>query len=362
MSDPVDVLILGTGNFAARILFDLAATAESLTVAVAGRNRLRLDWLRSAANARAHIFDRQARCTAHPLDLSQDGASEALLGELRPAVTVQAASLQPAAVIAGAGNAWTQLVAEGGLSATAVFQARLSVRVARALALAHPAGRLVNCCFPDVVNGIVAAAGLPIACGIGNIAILAHAFAAALPDLPRGDLKVLAHYQTIAPWRRPPDERSGPLPRVWIGGAEIADVLARFAAVQLTPEPVIDISGASGVPLIRALARGVDWTGHAPGPNGLVGGYPVRCHAGEVELDLPPELNGDEAVSWNAAFEARNGLAIESGQVRYAGRLYDLLRAVSPTLAEGFPICDIDAVYDEMAALRNRLEAQRSLG
>jgi hypothetical protein len=132
--------------------------------------------------------------------------------------------------------------------------------------------------------------------------------------------------------------------------------------VQLTPEPVIDISGASGVPLIRALARGADWTGHAPGPNGLAGGYPVRCHAGAVELDLPPGLNDDEAVSWNAAFEAQNGLAIESGQVRYAGRLYDLLRAVSPTLAEGFPICDIDAVYDEMAALRNRLEAQRPLG
>src|SRR5262249_48107343 len=132
-------------------------------------------------------------------------------------------------------------------------------------------------------------------------------------------------------------------------GAEIDDVLTRFAAVQLTPEPVIDISGASGVPLIRALAQGPDWTGHAPGPKGLPGGYPVRCHAGEVGLDLPPGLSREEAVRWNTAFEVQNGLIVEDGRVRYTGQLYDRLRVVSPTLAGGFPVGDIEAVYDEMA-------------
>lgn len=363
MADPVDVLVLGTGSFAARILFDLAATtAEPLRVAVAGRNRLRLDWLRTAANARADIFARPVRCTGHAIDLLQDGAAEELLRELRPAVTVQAASLQPASVIAGPGNAWTQLVAEGGLSATAVFQARLSVRVARALQQVHPAGRLVNCCFPDVVNGIVAAAGLPVACGLGNIAILAHAFAGAAPEQPPGVLKVLAHYQTVAPWRRPPAERTGPLPRVWIDDTEIVDVLDRFTAVQLTPEPVIDISGATGVPLIGALARGSNWAGHAPGPNGLPGGYPVRCRDGRIELDLPSGLAREEAVRWNASFEQKNGLVIEAGRVRYTGRLYERLHPTSPALAEGFAVGDIDSVYDEMAALRSLLETQSSLG
>src|SRR4051794_1530883 len=44
-----DILIFGTGNFAGRIALDLAATAsEPVTVALAGRNRERLDWLRTA--------------------------------------------------------------------------------------------------------------------------------------------------------------------------------------------------------------------------------------------------------------------------------------------------------------------------
>ncbi len=362
MTDSIDILVLGTGSFAARILFDLAATTTApLTVAVAGRNRERLDWLRSAANARADIFGRPIRCVGRALDLLQQDATAELLRRDRPAVIVQAASLQPASVISATGDAWSQLVAEGGLSATAVFQARLSMRVARAVQRVHPPGRLINCCFPDVVNPLIAAAGLRVACGIGNVAILSHAFAGSLPGHEPGSLRVLAHYQTIAPWRRPIAERAGALPRVWLGDEEVADVLGRFAEVRLTPEPVIDISGASGVPLMQAMALGTDWVGHVPGPSGLPGGYPVRYRAGELELDLPGSLSRVEAVAWNAAFEAANGLVVEGAAARYTGRLHDRLHRASPALADGFPVSEIDAVYDEMVALRTRLQVRPSL-
>ena len=362
MTDAIDILVLGSGSFAARILFDLAATTTApLTVAIAGRNRGRLDWLRTAANARADIFGRPIHCVGRAIDLVDADAIAELMQRDRPAVIVQAASLQPGSVISATGDAWGQLVAEGGLSATAVFQARLSIRVAHALQSAHPAGRLINCCFPDVVNSLIAAAGLPIACGIGNVAILAHAFAGALLDGEPHSLKVLAHYQTIAPWRRPKAERAEPLPRVWINDDEVPDVLNRFAEVQLTPEPVIDISGASGVPLIQALAAGTEWVGHAPGPNGLPGGYPIRLGASGVDLDLPGSLTREEAVRWNASFEAANGLVVENGRARYTGRLHDRLRRASPSLAEGFAVAEIDTVYDEMVALRTRLQSRTTL-
>ena len=53
MSDKADILLFGTGNFAGRIALDLAATAaEPVTVVIAGRNVQRLEWLRTAGNAR----------------------------------------------------------------------------------------------------------------------------------------------------------------------------------------------------------------------------------------------------------------------------------------------------------------------
>jgi hypothetical protein len=351
-----DILLLGTGGFAQRIACDLAATTNApLELTCAGRNALRLAWIKTAAAARADMFARPVRITTHALDIAGDGLAE-LLARLRPAVILQAASLQAAAVIAGEGNAWTRLVRDGGLSATAVFQAVLTSRVARAVGEASPQSRLVNCCFPDVVNGIIAAMGLPVACGIGNIAILAHAFAGALESASKPKLQVLCHYQNIAAWRRPLAQRFPPAARVWLGGQEVDDVYSRFAAVQLTPEPVIDISGASGVTLALAMVKQRDWSGHAPGPHGLPGGYPVTLRGGRLELELPDAIDAAAAIAWNAGFEEASGLVVDAGgRARYTGRLHDMLRQESRDLAAPFHVADLEEVSRAMVALRGAL-------
>ena len=327
-----------------------------MRVAVAGRNRERLSWLRTAGNARAVVFGTPARFTALEADLAQHEAAERAIQACRPRLVVQAASTQGSAVIASVGDAWSTLVAEGGLSATALFQAHLTLLVAQAV----PAGcQFINCCFPDVVNTILAARGLPVACGTGNVSILASAFAGALDARAPGAVQVLAHYQAIGAWRRPPAQRQGRTARVWHDGTEIGDVFAHLAAVQLTPEPAIEISGAAGVPLMLAMVAGTPWRGHAPGPNGLPGGYPVAWTGTTLELDLPPGLTRKEAVAWNARFEAENGLVIHpDGRGEYTGALREALHRASPDLAGGFAVQDLDAAYQAMLALRQRLQAQ----
>ena len=349
------ILLLGTGAFAARIAFDIAASARvPVGIVIAGRNQRRLDWLRTAANARAAIFGTPARFATQAVDLLQDDAPARLVAAQRPAVVVQAASVQTSAVIATVGDAWSRLVAEGGLSATAVFQAVMSEAVARAVRDVHPAAQFVNCCFPDVVNGMLTALGLPVTCGTGNVAILANAFAGVLE--PPSPLHVLAHYQNLAPWRRLAADRGGPPPRVWLDGQPVVDVFERFKTVMLTPEPAIEISGAAGVPLILAMAAGQDWHGHVPGPLGLPGGYPVRWHNGALAIDLPPGVSRTDAVNWNAAFEAASGLVMSGTRVTYTGRLQEKLHAVSPALAAGFDMADLTAAHTAMDELRSRLQ------
>jgi hypothetical protein len=357
MARSADILVFGTGNFAARMVFDVAATALApVSVAIAGRRPERLAWLRTAGHARAAMFGRPVTIGTVKADLSSPDAAADVIAKLEPRVIVQAASVQAGSVISRQDDAWSRLVAEGGLSATAVFQALLTARVARGLQQTGLGADLVNCCYADVVNGLIAALGLPITCGVGNVAILATAFAGELGLAKYRQLKVLAHYQTIGPWRRPPEQRHGPVPRVWVDGLEVRDVLAAFAGVQLTPEPVIDISGASGVPLLQAMAAGADWSGHVPGPCGLPGGYPAALTNGELDLDLPAGLGREEAIRWNARFEEEHGLVVgPDGRARYTGSLREKLRVHSPELAEGFAVTDLDSVYREMEALRARL-------
>jgi hypothetical protein len=359
MTTPIHIAIVGTGAFAARILFDLAATAGAPTrIAVIGRNTERLAWLVTAARARGHMYGRPVSVMACRVDGIETAPLADVLDRLLPKVVLQAASLQSGAVIARQGNAWARLVASGGLSASAVFQCVLSARVARGCRDAVPGAAFVNACFPDVVNTMIAAMDLPVTCGIGNIQILAHAFAGTLAGEAASELRLLAHYQNLAAWRRPLAERQGANARAWIGDRETADVLARFAEVQLTPEPVIDISGAAAAPLMMALAHKLEWRGHAPGPAGLPGGYPVRAANGALELDLPAAMTQEAAVAWNLAHEETGGLVVDgAGRARYTGRLETALASHSPELARGFHVRDIEAAHDAMQQLRTRLQS-----
>lgn len=353
---PIDILVTGTGTFAARIVFDIAATAKRpVQVRIAGRNRARLEWLTTASNARAKIFGTPARFDSAEADLLSVDAAARLLAAAQPRLIVQAASVQTSSVIAQTGNAWTRLVAEGGLSATAIFQAVISRNVGKAIKATGQNAALINCSFPDVVNGMLVAMGHPILCGTGNVAILSSVFSGS-GIVPEGaDLKVLSHYQNLMSFRRAPSERSGETARVWVDNREVRDVFALFAGVKLTPEPVIDISGASGVPLMLAYVAGERWRGHVPGPNGLPGGYPVVLDAGEMKLDLPPDLGRDAAISWNETFERRSGLIVEKGKAIYTGRLQECLRAYDPDVATGFDLADFDAAYAAMSRLREEL-------
>lgn len=355
-----DIVLCGTGSFAARILFDLAATApRGLSVAVVGRDAAQLAWLRTAARARADMFGTGVLVTDHACPDLSTATMAPLLAELRPRVVANTASIQGGRNMAARPDGWTRLTQQAGLGISAALQARLSLDIAAAVATAAPQAAFVNCCYPDVVNPMIAAAGLSVASGIGNVAILAHAFAGQLGP-GHGRIQLLAQHAALAAFRRPADQRGGQAPlRLWLDGQEVADVFARFAAVKLTPAPALDISGASGVPLFVALALGKDWQGHVPGPNGLSGGYPVRLSNGTLRLDLPPGITEAEAIAWNTAFEAANGVVVgKDGMVRFTGRVAELLGRASPDLAAGFAMADFDAACDAFLALRTRLREQ----
>lgn len=251
----------------------------------------------------------------------------------------------------------TSLLARWGSVSPPSSKALINSRMAAAITRSGRPVTLINCRFPDVVNGMIRAMGHEVACGLGNMAILFNVFGGSAAAPAGAEVKVLADYQNLAAWRRRPQERGGRPPRVWLGGREVADVYDRFADIQLTPEPVIEISGASGIPMLLAMAAGRSWQGHVPGPNGLPGGYPFKLNGGALKLDLPEGLTEAEAVAWNASFEEANGRVVRSdGQVSFTGILGERVAAHCPELRTSFAMRDLEAVCDLLLGLRSRLE------
>ncbi|MBM3525444.1 MAG: hypothetical protein FJX57_21055 [Alphaproteobacteria bacterium] len=361
MTVPCDLLITGSGNFAERILLDLALMAEKpLRILMAGRpvELPRMEWLRQAANARAGLAGRPVFVETGTIDWTSPETIAPFLERAAPRLIVHAASVQPPSVVFERNNAWGLLVKACTITVTVPIQALLGARLARAMALAGCDAVFLNSCYPDGTNAVLAGLGFPVLCGAGNIGILASAFAGELGWREEGRVRVLAHHQNIMPWRGPvPKPTIVPPPRVWLDGVEIDDVYARFTRVRLTEAPAIPISGFCGVPVILSLLRQRDHVGHVPGPWGLPGGYPIKITGGELSLELPPGLTRAEAVAWQTRYELANGLTVAAGRLTFHGPCHTELARHSPSLAAGFALADLEEAASEILALRERLEA-----
>src|SRR5690606_26008934 len=123
-----DVVIFGTGNFAARILFDLASTAsDDISVTVAGRDSARLAWLRTAAMARVAMFGTRVRVTETRLETLSTEAVVDLLDAVGPRLVVNTASVIGGRKTSVRPDRWAQLLQTAGFGVATLLQARISL-------------------------------------------------------------------------------------------------------------------------------------------------------------------------------------------------------------------------------------------
>jgi hypothetical protein len=346
------LLILGTGVLARAVCLGLATDTERpLHLVVVGRDRARAEEVSFLANS-------WAAGVKGPVTVAADGADPGAGGELhrliethRPAGVVACASAQSPWERRRAPSAWTSLLAEGGFALTIALQASIALRLGRALRAAGSGAWLVNGCFPDAVNPLLAACGLAPLFGLGNVGTLALSLRASLGQAERRQLRVLAHHwhlgQEIPPeWEAVAYLDDQPLP----------DVGARLAAQRRCDRvELCRVAGLAAAQVLARVATGEEVRASLPGPLGLPGGYPVWARGAELALDLPRGVSAAEAVRRNQEWAARDGAVIEEGRVAFAPGARRALERWLPDRAAGFGAAEIDRVEAEFTALRERL-------
>lgn len=385
------LVVVGSGSLARSVVWSLATVASSpVAVTVLARSADAAAELAYVANTRAALAGRPVTVSAGPLDApdpADDPADRTASGRAdrppasgradRPPSSVRAdrpTASDPAKDLAGAigaaepdvvlvcasyqspwervdrPSAWTELVRRAGFGATLPLQAGLAVDVARAT---PPTALLLNACFPDAVNPLLAALDLPVHAGVGNAAIVAASLQAALGLPDQRELAVLAHHVHLHEPADPADEA-----RAWLRG-EPVEKLGPLLAEQRATEPreVNAVTGLATAVLLDAVLTGGELHTSLPGPHGLPGGYPVAVRGRELELRLPAGVDRDEAVAWNRRMADLDGVRVEDGRVVPSPAAAEALAPHLPDVASGFAVRDTPAVARALLDLRSRLRA-----
>ena len=330
MHKHVDIIVTGSGSLATEVVHGLARTATgALTVALVGRDPDRLAALARSAEELAT----QSRLTVHPIviDWSDDDLIRRVIVELQAKVLVHTASLQSPWTVDGT-DGWSRLIQSQGFGLTVPLQAALALKVARAIASESAETALVNGCYPDAVNRILSVNGLNVAAGLGNVAILAALLTNGLPArMTDGKyLRVVAHHGHLAAVH---DKRKlNPAMRVWLDEQPIDEEAASWLSSAPLQRNLNSVTGPIAAPMLLALARRMPfWRGHAPGPLGLPGGYPVFVDNGRVQLDLPHDITLAEAQAINKGGALADGIVIDdNGQASLSDAAREALETSAP--------------------------------
>lgn len=117
------------------------------------------------------------------------------------------------------------------------------------------------------------------------------------------------------------------------------------------------VTASSAVKNIMAIIEDSNEYTHAPSPNGLIGGYPVRLGAKGAEVILPGELTLEKAIEINKAAEKFDGIERikDDGTIVYTDTTYSIMKELGYDCRE-LPFDDLESRGRELAALIEKLQ------
>lgn len=360
------ILILGCGVVGGHVLDFLSRMAEPFEIHVASR---RLDAVRLRVNlafAVAANLGTANRIEAHRADVDNIDETASLLHEIKPEIVVNATSKQTFWLISTLPKQVYLDLAEARLGPWLPNHLALSYKLMQAVRQSGLSIRVVNAAFPDAVNPVLATAGLAPDVGAGNIANI-------IPTLQRGvahlcgasfeavEIRLVAHHfvgNEIATYGN-----AGGAPyhlQAWIDGEEVTDRFQDDALFALFSDKLKRTRGVPGqvmasssvAAVVRAIATDSRLFHHAPGPNGLVGGYPLRIGAGRIELALPEGLGAASAEEINKGGQRFEGIERidPSGAVHFTESRMETLTRTLGYQCRSMELADVGDWADELRA------------
>ena len=219
----------------------------------------------------------------------------------------------------------------------------LTSKLMKAVKLSGVNTYVVNSAYPDVTNPSLAKVGLAPTVGIGNLDLTVpyvQKAASEMLNIPMANIRVefIGHHYHCYAWCRNGSGAEAPHHlKVFAGHQDITDQLGGIEKlIAELPKRAARPGGrfgqylvaASALKNILAIINDTNEITHAPGPQGLEGGYPVRLSRKGAEVVLPEGMSLDQARSlmcqaqqWDGVQEIR-----DNGDVVFTDESYETFK------------------------------------
>lgn len=313
------ILLIGLGDLGGVILELLAREQEIGRIVVASRNAARGEARCNLARLGAMAQGYWPDIEFVPLDLHQIEATAEAISQISPQIVLSTASLMTWWLPNLFPQEQKGRLLRAGFGPWLPVHLALPIKLMQAAQMADYRGHTLIGSYPDAVNPILNALGLPPTCGFGNLDEMAAKIrwlAAKQLGVNPADLQVkMVGHHALEAWVF--GDREGEPPPCFLEVSHRGqDVTNKIEAdrMLISPFPLPMgplwhfLSAGSAVRLVRALLSEGKTALHAPGPLGLPGGYPVLAHRSGLELALPESLSLEQAIEINRCSQRYDGI------------------------------------------------------
>lgn len=361
------ILIVGTGVLGGDVLDFLAQSGRPYELVIGARDTQKAELRVNLARYTALNLGYSPNIRVVALELQDVDATAQEIDRLGPDIIFNATTLHSWWVITQLPQVAFQALdrARGGVWTP--MHTVLIRKLMQAVRLSGSRATVVNASYPDVVNAALSAEGLAPTVGIGNIANAVPGVRLAAADMlgvhPRMiDVRFFAqHYLSYrmpstgsvdgAPYHLTIICNGEIVPQEKVEHARLFKLVAgKFRRIKGLAGQSVTASSATA--MLRALADGDDKVVHAPGPLGLVGGYPVHVSPNGIRIALPDGLTLDEAVAINRNCQRFDGIeSVDAdGTVHFTPETSGVLREEMGYDHSCMPLADCEEIAGELAS------------
>ena len=258
------------------------------------------------------------------IDLNHIEETAKIIREINPRIIYSATTLQSWWVIdALPKNVHAQLYKDFcGLGPWIPMHLLLVYKLMQAVKKSGVNSLVINSSFPDNVNAVLGKIGLAPNVGIGNIDLIVAPWRKVVSEilnvpLRRVQVYIFGHHYSSYNLGRTGTGLSAPYYlKIMV---EDKDVTENFKIKELakeiplrakrTPGSQVNwIVAASAVKIILGILNDTNELSHAPGPEGLTGGYPVHINKDGAKVCLPEGMTREKAIQINEEAQKWDGI------------------------------------------------------